>query len=490
MRFSAAPALCALLLCSISCFGQELGPKVGSDINDVRIQLSETLRLLQQTRQELQASEAQIKTLRAEVDSIKATLAQPATGTTQASDVEQISEAQSLDESHIEQIYQTKVESGSKYRVRLSGMILFNAGLNRGAVDNQDVPMLAVRPQPGQSGGDVNATMRQTMFSLGVTGPTWLGARSSADVQFDFFGGFPDTPDGAALGVMRLRTGHAQLEWESGSLMVGQDQPFISPLSPTSLATIGTPSLGYSGNLWTWTPQIVGKKRFGWSENTSSTIQVGVLDPFSGEVPPDEFARAPEAGERSRIPAVAARHALSFKAAGRTFTFGTSGLYARHDYGFGRMLNGYAATVDWMIPIAERLEISGEFFRGRAIGGLWGAIGTSAVLNGLSTIASTRVFPVNAIGGWTQVKYKMADKWEINSAFGIDNPYARDLQNYSLSSGLYRPYLRNSTEMLNIINRPKSNLVLSLEYRHLNTVGYGSHRYTAENVNLGIGVHF
>jgi hypothetical protein len=490
MRSLTAPAFTLLLVCSVLSFGQEPRATASGDVDQVRNQLSDTLRLLQQTRQELKDSQEQIKALRAEVDSIKASLAQPGAGEAAASDVEAVKEAQALDETQVEQIYQTKVESGSKYRVKLSGLILFNAGMNRGSVDNQDVPMLALRTLPGQVGGDVNATMRQTMFNIGVTGPNWLGARTSADVQFDFFGGFPETLDGNVLGVMRLRTGRAQLDWESGSVMVGQDQPFISPLSPTSLATIGTPALGYSGNLWTWTPQIVGTKRLSWSENTASTIQLGILDPLSGEPPQDEFERLPESGERSRVPAVAARHALSFKVAGRTFGFGTSGLYSRKNYGFGRTVNGYAATVDWMMPLAERLEISGEFFRGRAIGGLWGAIGTSAALNGPTTIAATRVVPVNTIGGWTQVKYKLADKWEINSAFGIDNPFARDLLNYSPASGAYRPVMRNSTEMLNIINRPKSNLVLSLEYRHLNTVSYGSHRYTAENVNLGIGVHF
>src|SRR5207249_4846427 len=42
--------------------------------------------------------------------------------------------------------YQTKVESGSKYRVRLSGIALLNVFGTRGSVDNLDLPTLA-RPK-------------------------------------------------------------------------------------------------------------------------------------------------------------------------------------------------------------------------------------------------------------------------------------------------------------------------------------------------------
>src|ERR1700722_1836150 len=48
---------------------------------------------------------------------------------------------------------QTKVESGSKYRVRLSGIILLNTSVTRGSVDNLDFPQIATPPTaPGDSG--------------------------------------------------------------------------------------------------------------------------------------------------------------------------------------------------------------------------------------------------------------------------------------------------------------------------------------------------
>ena len=53
----------------------------------------------------------------------------------------------------VNQQYQTKVESASKYRVRFSGMVLFNLFGNGGTVDNQDVPTLALEPGPLQESG-------------------------------------------------------------------------------------------------------------------------------------------------------------------------------------------------------------------------------------------------------------------------------------------------------------------------------------------------
>src|ERR1700726_2534921 len=46
---------------------------------------------------------------------------------------------------------QTKVESGSKYRLRLSGIVLLNLFDTRGPVDNVDIPQIAVPATYGNS---------------------------------------------------------------------------------------------------------------------------------------------------------------------------------------------------------------------------------------------------------------------------------------------------------------------------------------------------
>jgi len=48
----------------------------------------------------------------------------------------------------VEEQRQTKVESGAKYRLKLSGLALFNAFGNFGQVDAADLPSISTPPQP------------------------------------------------------------------------------------------------------------------------------------------------------------------------------------------------------------------------------------------------------------------------------------------------------------------------------------------------------
>jgi hypothetical protein len=152
------------------------------------------------------------------------------------------------------------------------------------------------------------------------------------------------------------------------------------------------------------------------------------------------------------------------------------------------VLDAWAATLDWNLPFGERWALAGELHRGRGLGGMWGAIGASVVYNAPENNPYASVVGVNTVGGWSQLKFKPAEKWEVNGAFGEESPFAADLlQNADVT---YQPVLRNWTTMVNVIDRPKSNLLLSLEYRHLNTVLFSGQTRTAEHINLGVGVAF
>src|SRR5271166_1975422 len=126
---------------------------------------------------------------------------------------------------------QTKVESGSKYRVRLTGIVLFNTYGIRGYADNTDFPQLVLPADPLASGGSFGASIRQSQIGIQAFGPTIAGARTSGDLQFDFAGGFPETPNGVTFGIMRLRTGTIRFDWPSTSVVAGQDSLFFAPLS-------------------------------------------------------------------------------------------------------------------------------------------------------------------------------------------------------------------------------------------------------------------
>src|ERR1700675_3176092 len=79
-----------------------------------------------------------------------------------------------LSEAKLNDQYQTKVESGSKYRVRLSGIVLLNLYDNSGLVDNQDFPEVAQPPQDNPlfvSPSSFGATLRQSQIKLQAFGP-------------------------------------------------------------------------------------------------------------------------------------------------------------------------------------------------------------------------------------------------------------------------------------------------------------------------------
>ncbi|HET7099680.1 MAG TPA: hypothetical protein VFJ52_00905, partial [Terriglobia bacterium] len=317
-----------------------------------------------------------------------------------------VEEQQQLLKSEINDQYQTKVESASKHRVRLSGLALLNVFSNRGVVDNQDVPRVAQEPGPLDSNATFGATVRQSMVGLDVTGPTLAGARTRGEIQMDFFGGFPNDLNGVTTGLMRLRTAAVHMDWANTSLTAGQEPLFFSPLSPTSLASLAEPAFSYAGNLWAWAPQIRVEHRFDLSENSKVTLQGGILDSLTGEPPMYGYDRTAQAGERSGQPAYAARAAWSASAFGQTASVGVGGYYAPENWGFGRKINGWAGTADWNLPLGRWFSLSGELYRGRAIGGLGGGIGRSVLYNGALTSNLTSVLGLNSAGGWGQLKFR------------------------------------------------------------------------------------
>src|SRR5208282_4431146 len=165
--------------------------------------------------------------------------------------------------------YQTKVESASKYRVRLSGIVLMNLVSNQGVVDSIDLPTLAYARPPGGSGGSFGATLRQSEIGFEAFGPTVAGARTTADLQLDLAGGFPSIPNGINSGLVRLRTATMRMDWTNTSVVAGQDAIFFSPNSPTSFATLAIPALTYAGNLWSWVPQIRVEHKVALGEESS-----------------------------------------------------------------------------------------------------------------------------------------------------------------------------------------------------------------------------
>jgi len=405
------------------------------------------------------------------------------------SQVAALQESMQLLNSKLNDQYQTKVESASKYRVRLSGIALFNLFSNRGTTDMQDVPSFVTGPNQGN--GNFGATLRQSEIGLEVFGPTIAGARTLGSVQADFGGGFPSTWNGVDSGVFRLRTASLRLDWTNTSVVVGQDDLFISPLAPSSYASLLVPALNYAGNLWAWTPQVRVEHRFSLSDSESIAIQGGILDNLTGEFPADPFFRSPGPGENSGQPAYALRTSWTGNLHEHPLTFGAAGYYSRQDWDYGHHADGWAGLLDWQVPLAQRVAFSGELYRGRAIGGLNAAFGRSVVYDGDPDYASTSIHALDTVGGWAQLKFRATAKLEFNAGYGTDNPRASEVRGAAASQQYVGPlFVQNRSALGNVIYRPRSNLLLSAEYRHLQTFPLDSGSNNGQQVNLMMGILF
>jgi hypothetical protein len=403
-------------------------------------------------------------------------------------------EDQQLIDGKLNDLYQTKVESGSKYRLRLTGIVLLNMYDNRGTVDNQDFPQVAESPlaQPGYvSPSTFGGTLRQSQIRLQAFGPEIGGARTSADVHFDFAGGFPSNWNGVAMGEMRLRTGVIRLDWTNTTIVAGQDRLFFVPLAPTSLATLATPALSYAGNLWAWTPQVRVEHHVTLSESSNLTFQAGILDSLTGDSPTDQYNRYPSWGEMSGQPAYATRVSLTHRAFGQNFTVGVGGYYGRQNWGFSQNVDGWVGTTDVTLPLGKLFEFSGAFYRGRAVAGLGGGIGQSVLVMGSFGTQAATIKGLDSMGGWAQLKFKPKANFEINGAIGLDNPFASELRRYNPNPTYNNgPYSRNLSPLVNFIYQVRSDVLFSTEYRRLQTSLLDLGSNNANHLNFSLGYIF
>lgn len=495
-----------------------VGPASSSQegaIHDLQDQVRELRSLVEEMRAENAQSRTEMQKLRDDLQATRALLERPAdsnvnqvasqaTSTANSAPqqssvaqdsleerVQKLEDSTSLMNSKVNEQYQTKVETASKYRARLHGIMLMNAFRNVGGSNNFDLPDYAESLPSFFPQATFGATLRQSEIGLEVFGPTLMGAKTSADIQMDFAGGFTASGNGVNFGLARLQTASMRFDWDHTSVVAGQDSLFISPLSPTSFASLAEPAFGLAGNLWGWTPQLRIEHRFDISDQQNVTIQAGILDNLDWEYPYTSFYRTPNAGELSGQPAYAVRTAWSHPVHDRPLSFGVAGYYGRQNWTWDRYVDAWAGMADWQVPLAPRVALSGEFYRGRGVGGLGGGIATSILYGGDPSNPFSPIRGLNSEGGWAQLKFQLTPKIEMNASFGQDNPFASDVRGFATDQNNFGPILgRNRGALGNVIFRPRSDLILAAELRRLRTFPVYSASSMTSQLNLAIGILF
>jgi hypothetical protein len=216
----------------------------------------------------------------------------------------------------------------------------------------------------------------------------------------------------------------------------------------------------------------------------------GILDSLSGDLPYSSYERYPSWGEESGQPAYAVRAAWSQRVLGQNLTFGTGGYYGRQYWGFGRHVDGWAATADLTLPLGKYFGLTAQFYRGRAVAGLGGGVGQGVVMAG-NLDSRVQILGLDSTGGWGQLKFKPVPKFEVNGALGIDNPFASELNRFPSSHSYYGVSItKNVSPFVNFIYQLRSDVMFSVEYRYLKTFQLDSGAYSANHINVSLGYIF
>lgn len=467
--------------------------KLALKVQQLTDAMNETQKQLERSQLELQQLRTQLTALQDQIASFHANESASSSASELNAAVEQIREQQSVQETQIATHEQAKVESESKYPVKLSGLVLLTGFVNTTRVDNPTVPTVALG-----GGGSTGISLQQTVLGFDARGPHLWSARSHADARVDFFGtGSANAAGGNtyASGLLRLRTAHAALDWEHAQAFFSLDHPIVAPNTPASLTAVAVPALAWSGNLWTWNPELGASADAPFSKSQRMRFQAALIDITNspqiynvtgvgtGNV-------SPTTAELSRWPGAEGRVAYLHGPTETGFQIGLGGVFSPHRTAGGAKFNSWAGTLDYRIPLPGRTEITGSAYSGQALGGLGGGAYKDYVYN-YDPILGYSYRTLHGFGGWTQLSEHLSERLEFNFAFGTDQVSAAQLRPYAgPASAYYLNLARNRTFTGNVIYRPSAYLLFSMEYRHIQSSPVNDYTATGDVIGIATGYRF
>lgn len=357
--------------------------------------------------------------------------------------------------------------------LEFKGLVLMNSVHTSRRTNNVDIPQFVLRPGAADSlgdGGGVGMSVRQTRLGVTAFWPDVAGGEMRAEVDADFYGGQQQSNFGDLFALFHLRRAIAELSWERGSVMVGQEVPLISEYNPSSFATVGLSGFASSGNLWLWIPQIRGALHIMRQGSARLSLEGAVMAPTTNEAA-GELLTQPDRAEQSERPAVEGRAIFRWGGGARAGDISV-GAHAGWLATTGdSLVRSQAIAVAARIPLWPGAHLVGEWFDGEALAGLGGG-GIGQNLTGDE--------PIPTAGGWGQLVWQPTSAFAVSSGFGQDDP----------DDAFLGPAgrLRNRTIMGNVQITPGP-FVVALEYRSITTT-YAQGDARAGHLNLALGVRF
>ncbi|MBV8906373.1 MAG: hypothetical protein JOZ22_22265 [Acidobacteriia bacterium] len=432
-------------------YGQETGSEAAK--------LDQILQQLSQLREENQKLNQEMQDLRREVRDLRSAKAPEEVP-------EHLDEKLAVLNQRVEDLDTGKVGAAGHFPLQLSGLVLMNSYLYAGKTGGVDLPLAAMIGAGQQSAG---ATFRNTEIGILYSGSQGiLGAQMAGELHLDFFGGTLNSQNNLA----RIRTANISLNWGQRSLTFALDKPILSPRNPDSLSQLGVPPLANSGNLWLWQPQVRYEERFQFNESTGLQARVGVYQTN------ETLAGLPAGVKLSPSrPALQGRFEFFHDTGkGRRFEI-APGFHLSRSLAAGMSATAWAASVDWLIPLAPRVDWSGFAFRGQDLSGL----GIAALHQGL-ILRNGYLLPVRTWGGWTQLTLHATGNIDLNLIAGLNDDFDRDLAANGVA--------RNLTYLANLRFRLAPNVALGPEAMQILTSYRQSGILHVNRYDLALGYFF
>jgi hypothetical protein len=366
-------------------------------------------------------------------------------------------------ERHIDDLSQTKVESGQKFPIRLTGMALFNSFVNSRQNGGFDYPVTASPTGTSHDG----ATLRQTIVGLDFRGPsTFDGGTIHGHVYMDLAGGTTNN-------ALRLRNASIEADWKTRSILVGIEKPIFNPREPSSLAQIVISPLTGAGNLWLWLPQVRVQQDFNFSGGTGVRAQVGVIETKESLPYPGIVLKGPLEAAR---PGVEGRFEFFHRLdEDRRIEF-APGFHTSTTHAGGVSIPSSLFSLDWFFNPVRRIELTGAFFDGHNVAPLGNGYAQGFFGYGQN------LRPVPSMGGWGQITLHTFSRLDFHLFTG-----QQDDRNRSLDAGRIG---KNLMWGGNLFYRIAPNVLVGLEATQTRTSYIGQGLLINNHYDLAIGYLF
>ncbi|GLI39371.1 hypothetical protein KI811_11705 [Geobacter hydrogenophilus] len=310
-------------------------------------------------------------------------------------------------------------------------------------------------------------TARQSRIWLKVAGPTFLGAKTSAIVETDFYGNGGSSNETA---TMRLRLANASLDWANSQLVLGQAYDIFGPATASTVDFGQAAMTGAPNN--PRVPQIRVTHRLNLNDKNALRLVLGVQNPvqdsnLQGASGDSWGANVNVAGQAMLISKVLGVAPGYYGMSMNSLTAGFFGLYGKQDVaGNSKSVDSWGYGFYTFVPLLRSKDGMSRAMTASFEGQVYMAanmytIGATAT----SVVGSTgNKTAAKGYGVYSQLIFYPTQDLGITAGYGRRNAY-----NYASYRGIDNFEKSNSAIYANVTYDLNAAVRFAAEYQNINT---------------------